>query len=80
MSESSDEAGIPKHASLDDALANLTQSLSSLRHAVETSQRSDQNNTAVAALSAETAEELMAIKTLISEVRQLVASKNTTSS
>ena len=80
MSASSDEAGTPKHTSLDDALANLTQSLSTLRHAVETSQHLDQNDTAVSTLSAEAVDELKAIKTLISEARQLVASKNTASS
>ena len=80
MSASSDEAGIPKHTSLDDALAKLTQSLSTLRHAVETCKSADHNHTVVTTLSAETAEELRAIKTLIYEARQLVASKNTVSS
>jgi len=76
MSASSDEAGTSKHTSLDDALANLTQSLSTLRHAVETSQYLDSNDTAVTTLSAEVVDELRAIKTLISEARQLVAPKN----
>ena len=56
MSASSDEAGIPKHTSLDDALAKLTQSLSTLRHAVETCKSADHNHTVVTTLSAETAE------------------------
>ena len=80
MSASSDEAGNPKHTSLDDALAKLTQSLSKLRHAVEACKSADHNHAVVTTLSVETAEDLRAIKTLISEARQLIASKNTASS
>ena len=77
MFPSSDEAKPKTNSSLDDALDSLANALLTLRHAVERSQQADSHEQQTAqTLAAETADELRAIKSLISEAREIM--KNTT--
>ena len=79
MFPSSDEAKLKTNPSLDDALASLTDALSTLRYAVERIQQASliEQQTAQT-LAADTADELRGIKSLISEARELL--KDTTMS
>ncbi len=73
MIPTSDEAKLKTDSSLDDALASLTDAVSTLRHAVERSQQAGSPEKPTAhAMATDTADELRAIKSLISEARVLM--------
>ena len=69
----SDEAKPKTNSTLDEALDSLADALLTLRHAVERSQQAGSHEQQIAQTSAaETADELRAIKSLISEARELL--------
>ena len=81
MFPSSDEAKQKTSSSIDDALASLTDALITLRHAVELSQQAESHEQQTAQnLATDTADELRAIKSLISEVRELLKDTSTLTS
>ena len=81
MLPSSDEPKEKMNSSLDDALASLTDALSALRHAVERSEQAGSHEQQTAqTLAVDTADELRAIKSLISEARELMKDNTTSSS
>ena len=81
MFPSSDEAKQKTSPSLDDALASLTDALTKLRHAVELSQQAGSHEQQTAQnLATDTADELRAIKSLISEARELLKDTSTLTS